>query len=997
MNQYVTRQGLLGTVKPPKTRENGVYVATTTAKKKARAPRKSKKRAASTSGPLLTAEVKRALGFLIAIAICGFSVLALFSFSSSDPGFSSSSTVGDVSNWCGHWGAVLADMLYQVVGYAAWSVLLFSGWIWLRFARRPGGSSLRGLTGLVATWWFAVFFGLLFFGEEGATFPAGGMVGEGTAGWLLSHVGTVGSYVVTFLILILSATVLFGIDWESVAESGVQSVEKRSPVVWLRIKSIATGVKSRINGTVVGCWTWITTPKARQKRLDTMARRPGDLEALEPEFALPDSIAEDPLLALDSNHTALEFDAEANLDEEIPTLAARRELVEVEYSPTGVEFEGGNLNTWPGERSAQIPQMAEEIPVAPVVESIEEPPVAAPRTSPVDLVLPQASAVGSVVDESVGAAVSFEKVAESDSSFVGFHDVALERPSVAVGNVAEEAATPLGEGLGDAIAEDAANVSPVKSEAILPNPVLAGDIINHALVVEAGDLASGGDASVGVVVRKQQDNTIYELPTLSLLDKHDREVGRLDETALRTLAKSLEQKLADFGVKGEVTAIRPGPIITVFEYLPAPGIKVSKISGLSDDIAMAMRALRVRIVAPIPGRGVVGIEIPNKSRQTVWFRDILVSKEFQESDMVLPMALGKTVDGSAAIADLSKMPHLLVAGTTGAGKSVSVNCMLMTLLYSVTPEKLRMILIDPKMLEFELYRDIPHLIHPVVTNPKLAAAALSWTCEEMDNRYRLLARWGTRNVALYNRKVEREMEDWTEEKARKYAPRGWPEGQAPPLPEKLPYIVVVIDELADLMMVAKKDVEDSIVRIAQKARASGIHLIVATQRPSADVITGLIKANMPSRISFQVRTKIDSRVILDQSGAETLLGMGDMLFLPPGVSAIERVHGPFCSDDEVMRVADFLRAQGEPQYEAELKVVDEKAQSELFEEEYDECYDMAVQIVTDSGKASTSMIQRHLKIGYNRAARIIDMMEREGVVGPADGARPRKVFAPPAG
>ena len=519
---------------------------------------------------------------------------------------------------------------------------------------------------------------------------------------------------------------------------------------------------------------------------------------------------------------------------------------------------------------------------------------------------------------------------------------------------------------------------------------------DKAVLVEAGDLESGGDKSMGVVVAQAEPDPIYELPTLSLLDKHDKEVGRLDESGLRQLAKNLEQKLADFGVKGEVTAIRPGPIITVFEYLPAPGIKVSKISNLSDDIAMAMRALRVRIVAPIPGRGVVGIEIPNKSRQTVWFRDILVSKEFREGEMALPLALGKTVDGSARIADLAKMPHLLVGGTTGAGKSVSVNCMLMTLLYSMTPDKLRMILIDPKMLEFELYRDIPHLLHPVVTNPKLAAAALKWACEEMDNRYRVLARWGTRNIALYNRKVEKELEDWTPEKALKYAPKGWPEDQEPPRPEKFPYIVVVIDELADLMMVAKKDVEESIVRIAQKARAAGIHLIVATQRPSADVITGLIKANMPSRISFQVRTKIDSRVILDQAGAETLLGMGDMLFLPPGVSAIQRVHGPFCSDDEVMKVADFLRDQGEPRYEAELKMVDESGQGELFEEEeYDECYDMAVRIVTEAGKASTSMIQRHLKIGYNRAARIIDMMEREGVVGPADGARPRQVLAPP--
>lgn len=952
-------------------------MATTTANKKARTPRKSKKRAARSNAPLLTQEVRRALGFLSAIASCGFAVLALFSFSASDPGFSSSSTAGDVANWCGQWGAALADMLYQMIGYAAWSVLLLSGWIWLRFARRPGGSSLRGLTGLVATWWFSVFFGLLFFQDEAASFPAGGMIGEGTAGWLLSHVGTVGAYVVTFLILLLSATVLFGIDWESVAESGVQSVEKRSPAIWLRIKTISAGVKSRLTSVVVGSWEWVSTRTERQDRKDELARRQGDLQAHEPEFALPASIEQDPSLALDSNHTALEFDAEANLDEEIPTLAARRELVEVEYDPTGVEFEG-DPNTWPGDRAGQAEESSNRILVA------------------------------EQEDEPVGAAVSFEKESvgradETEASYVDFHDESLERGSVVSesalsDSVSVEPATPVEQGLGQAIDVQAADVSPSKPEAVLPNPGSESKAINKNLLVEAGDLASGGDDSVGVVVNTPVENTIHELPTLSLLDKHDREVGRLDEAGLRELAKNLEEKLADFGVKGEVTAIRPGPVITVFEYLPAPGIKVSKISGLTDDIAMAMRALRVRIVAPIPGRGVVGIEIPNKSRQTIWFRDILVSKEFRENEMALPMALGKTVHGTAVIADLAKMPHLLVAGTTGAGKSVSVNCMLMSLLYSVTPENLRMILIDPKMLEFELYRDIPHLIHPVVTDPKLAAAALHWTCEEMDNRYRLLARWETRNLALYNRKVEEALKDWTPEKAKKYAPKGWPEGQTPPKPEKLPYILVVIDELADLMMVAKKDVEDSIVRIAQKARAAGIHLIVATQRPSADVITGLIKANMPSRISFQVRTKIDSRVILDQSGAETLLGMGDMLFLPPGVSAIERVHGPFCSDDEVRRVAGFLRDQGEPQYEEALKVIDEKAQGELFdEEEYDECYDMAVRIVTEAGKASTSMIQRHLKIGYNRAARIIDMMEREGVVGPADGARPRKVFAAPAG
>jgi len=925
---------------------------------------------------MLTPEVKRALAYLCAIALCGFVMLSLLSYSAKDPAFSSSSSSETVSNWCGRLGAFLADALYQGVGFAAWSVVGFAAWVWLRFARRPGANGIRGFTGLVGTWWFAVFFGLLFYKDAAASFPAGGALGEGTAGWLLAHVGTVGAYVVTVLFLVLSATVLFGIDWESVAESGVQSVERRSPVLWERIKRIASGVKHRFVSMAHNTWEWATTRKERQDRSDALARRNSDLEALEPEFAFADGLLEEPQVALDSQHTAVDYDLDAHLDAEIPTLAAKRELVEVEYEPTaGMDVDP---NTWPGDEP-----VAKEVPIE-LAEAVSEPVEEAPSQI----------SLAEVPDDGLGAAaVHFEKESDAAESWVDFNDQALERSSVAEASVSEKVDTPVEVGLGEAIDQVVASQA---TEPPKPATAKANESAPKELLVEPGELASGGDVSVGVVVKQEEPNPVYELPTLSLLDKHEREVGRLDEEGLRELAVNLEQKLADFGVKGEVTAIRPGPIITVFEYLPAPGIKVSKISNLSDDIAMAMRALRVRIVAPIPGRGVVGIEIPNKARQTVWFRDLLVSKEFRDADMALPLALGKTVDGSAMVADLAKMPHLLVGGTTGAGKSVSVNCMLMTLLYSMTPDKLRMILVDPKMLEFELYRDIPHLLHPVVTNPKLAAAALKWACDEMDNRYRLLASWGTRNIALYNRKVEKELEDWTPEKAEKYAPKGWPEGEALPRPEKLPYIVVVIDELADLMMVAKKDVEESIVRIAQKARAAGIHLIVATQRPSADVITGLIKANMPSRISFQVRTKIDSRVVLDQAGAETLLGMGDMLFLPPGVSAIQRVHGPFCSDEEVTQVADFLRDQGGPRYDAEIKVVDSAEQGELFqEEEYDEVYDTAVRIVTEAGKASTSMIQRHLKIGYNRAARIIDMMEREGVVGPADGARPRKVLAPP--
>jgi len=403
----------------------------------------------------------------------------------------------------------------------------------------------------------------------------------------------------------------------------------------------------------------------------------------------------------------------------------------------------------------------------------------------------------------------------------------------------------------------------------------------------------------------------------------------------------------------------------------------------------------VRIVAPIPGKGVVGIEIPAADRQIVWIRDILASGAFRESKQALPLVLGKSVDGRPVVTDLAKMPHLLVGGATGSGKSVGINAMLTSLLYTRTPAELRIIMVDPKVLEFEPYRDIPHLLHPVVTEAKLANAALKWAVEEMERRYRLLARWGTRNIRGYNDRVQRELEDWNEDKARRLAPADWNPGEPLPQPEKLPYIVIVIDELADLMKQVGKEVEESIVRLAQKARAAGLHLVVATQRPSVDVITGLIKANFPSRIAFQVRARTDGRTILDQNGAETLLGMGDMLYLPPGVSALQRVHGAFVSDEEVRRITDHLRDQGVPRYDARIRLDEEAGEFDLSDDDYDEYYDLAVRLVAEARKASTSMLQRHLKIGYNRAARIIEMMEREGVVGPADGSRPREVLISP--
>jgi len=368
------------------------------------------------------------------------------------------------------------------------------------------------------------------------------------------------------------------------------------------------------------------------------------------------------------------------------------------------------------------------------------------------------------------------------------------------------------------------------------------------------------------------------------------------------------------------------------------------------------------------------------------------SDAFQKKEGALPLVLGKNVEGLPVVSDLAVMPHLLVGGTTGSGKSVGINTMILSLLYKHSPDSLRLILIDPKMLEFEMYHDIPHLIHPVITDSNLANGILKWACDEMDARYALMAKFKTRTLKSFNQRLEKELKDWTPEKAKKLAPIGWSGKGVPPKPKKMPYIVIVIDELADLMMVAGKDVESSIIRIAQKARACGIHLIVATQRPSVDVITGMIKANMPCRISFQVRQRTDSRTILDQNGGENLLGKGDMLFLPPGSGSLIRCHGPFISDDEVRNVTDFLRDQAKPTYEAQPPEASPQIDKDDDKDEY---YSLAVEYVAEMGKASTSMIQRKFRIGYNRAARLMDSLEEDGVIGPADGARPRKVFAKP--
>lgn len=462
------------------------------------------------------------------------------------------------------------------------------------------------------------------------------------------------------------------------------------------------------------------------------------------------------------------------------------------------------------------------------------------------------------------------------------------------------------------------------------------------------------------------NNGEYQLPPLSLLNRNEGKGKDIDRNHYFEISKILVSKLQDFGVQGTVEGISPGPVVTTYEFSPAAGVKINKIVGLADDLAMALKVDRVRIVGSIPGKAALGIEIPNPIRNTVYLRDILVSKEYSQSSSLLSLGLGFDVIGRPVIADLSQMPHLLIAGATGAGKSVAINAFIASILFKATPEDVRLLMIDPKRIELSVYEGIPHLLHPVVVEPKMASRALMWAVREMERRYRLLEELRVKSFHSYNQVAE----------------------------EKLPYVVIIVDELADLMMVASKDVETSIARLAQMARAAGMHIMLATQRPSVDVLTGLIKANFPTRISFKVSSKVDSRTILDGSGAEHLLGMGDMLFLPPGAAKLQRIHGAFISEQETERIIAFLKEQGTAQYdETVMQVVEEaEEESENGAMEYDDKYDEAVAVVTETGQASISMVQRRLRVGYNRAARMIEVMEKEGIVGPADGSKPREVL-----
>ena len=858
-------------------------------------------------------------------------------------------------------GGAVATGLYSLFGLCAYLVLAAASVAAVRcFRARPLVDGLReGAGSLLLLCAIAMLLHLPFAGTDVTLHGPGGLFGQ----WL----GEVGASIIGAVGAALAATTMLVVGVLLVTEISLQQA----------VVVVAWAARQARRGLVAGALAAWRTARAAFPEKDDTGERHRDREA--------ESEAEG-----DREEIAIVEPVRASADEAESELEPEREI---DSAPTRTES-----------------QESEAIRVG------------APRTVADD-----------VAEERAAMAAIVAEVA------------AVERFAVDEAEVEDEVED------GPAVVAAAAPVIPPDAPIIVESASLARMRLSEAAEATADDEAVEKTAEEKMGFIRLSEGA-FQLPTTDLLEYIPPPAHEMDKQQLYEMAERLEQAMSNYGVRGKVKEIHMGPVVTMYEFAPAPGTRTGKIANLEKDLAMALEAQAVRIVAPIPGKAVVGVEVPNLTREIVYLKEILQDTTFTGAASKLQVALGKDIKGAPVTVNLSKMPHLLVAGTTGSGKSVAVNGMITSILYNASPEEVRFIMVDPKMLELSIYEGIPHLLLPVVTDPKKANLALRWAVDEMERRYELLAKTGVRDVASYNAKIdaanskaavpeaparkekkirvvlagpdgtEQEVdldadaeitvaeaadgdgagiveyetpsdEDLSDVAAAAQAAQ---ETAAAPKPTKLPYIMIVIDEFADLMMVAPKDVETSVARLAQKARAAGLHLILATQRPSVDVITGLIKANFPSRIALQVASKIDSRTILDQSGAETLLGNGDMLFSDRGTK-LRRIHGAFLSDDEVHRVVDFLKKQAKPVYDMDiLKPREEDAEegggpADTFR---DDLYDQAVAIVCDTRQASVSYIQRRLQIGYNRSARMVEQMERDGIVGPTNGAKPRDVLAP---
>ncbi|NAX18893.1 MULTISPECIES: DNA translocase FtsK [unclassified Vibrio] len=923
-------------------------------------------------------------GLIVAVLASVLLSIALLTFSPADPSWSQTAWGGDIENAGGIIGAWIADTLFFIFGSLAYPIPLMItvlAWVFLRKREENEpldfvlwGTRLLGLTILILT-----SCGLADINFDDIWyFSSGGVIGDVLTSLALPTLNLLGSTLVLLFLWGAGFTLLTGISWLSIVE-------------WLGTMSISLGVAliNRLRGEKDEDIAPVLSPM----ELSPLESSSADLAVVESSLPNEEYVKS----ALDA-FGAEQYTPAVEVEEELEqTHSPRRFNIHMPAAKTQAntspEFSETHSDEAPFDRSKQLSATIEELESVALEED--------------DLALSSANWVDERANEHQALASADLDASQEAQQYAWAEDEEVSDPSLTMTEVYL----------------DVSRVEPVISNL----DVLDEDESDQALAVDLDVMSEDDEPPLG---QQDSDVTVFQnmvssaqanmaakqnpflmqketnlpkptepLPTLELLYHPEKREHFIDREALEEVARLVESKLADYKIQAQVVDIFPGPVITRFELDLAPGVKVSRISSLSMDLARSLSAMAVRVVEVIPGKPYVGLELPNMSRQTVYLSDVIKSRQFQEAKSPTTIVLGQDIAGEALVADLAKMPHVLVAGTTGSGKSVGVNVMILSMLYKASPEDVRFIMIDPKMLELSIYEGIPHLLAEVVTDMKDASNALRWCVGEMERRYKLMSVLGVRNIKGFN------------DKLKMAAAAGhpihdplWREGDSmesePPLLEKLPYIVVVVDEFADLMMVVGKKVEELIARLAQKARAAGIHLILATQRPSVDVITGLIKANIPTRVAFTVSTKTDSRTILDQSGAESLLGMGDMLYLPPGSSHTIRVHGAFASDEDVHAVVNNWKARGKPNYIEEITYGDQGPEALLpgekmeSDEEVDPLFDQVVEHVVETRRGSVSGVQRRFKIGYNRAARIVEQLEAQGIVSAPGHNGNREVLSP---
>ena len=912
-------------------------------------------------------------GMIIACVFAFFLLLALASFHPGDPGWSQAGLQLDVHNWVGATGAWVADLLLFSFGFLAYLLPFgsaFLGWFLFQHIKELDEFDyltigLRIIGGLLMALGATGIASINF--DDIYNFSAGGFVGDVISSALVPYFNTAGTILLLLCFFCTGFTLLTGISWLTIIDRlgegtlwlGRKTLSAPQSLLAFEMPRLALANKSSNQGGDEGAELDITSMRA-EPLASTAQTKPSQTQKTtpsrsEPTFGIDDVDDEPPFYTYDGDKSVQSNPNDTvNAEEDDATSSA--DVAETKKSSFSLS----------GMRSAVTGSFKDKVGLG-----------------------------KSSQDDSVQS--------EDDSSQHEHKHQAQQSPHINFDDL-EEFDEDLPYETGSKPITSANNSAP-SVEGSEPNTETL-----QSQTVETQGASQGANqaftpAALGAKPVKARagelDPDLPPMPSFDLLERADKHENPLTPEEIEGISRLVEEKLADFNIEATVVGVFPGPVITRFELDLAPGVKVSKISGLSKDLARAMSAISVRVVEVIPGKSVIGLELPNKKREMVRLSEVISCDTFQSNKSPLTMVLGADISGQPVVVDLAKMPHLLVAGTTGSGKSVGVNVMILSLLYKSTPEDVRMIMIDPKMLELSVYEGIPHLLAEVVTDMKEAANALRWCVGEMERRYRLMSALGVRNLKGYNAKVEEAIANGTPIKDPLWKNEESMDAEAPDL-AKLPAIVVVVDEFADMMMIVGKKVEELIARIAQKARAAGIHLILATQRPSVDVITGLIKANIPTRCAFQVSSKIDSRTILDQQGAETLLGMGDMLYLPPGSPVPTRVHGAFVDDHEVHAVVADWQKRGEPEYideilngEATAEVLLPGEQPEGEDQEFDAFYDEAVAFVTETRRASVSSVQRKFRIGYNRAARLVEQMEMSGVVSAQGHNGNREVLAPP--